>query len=111
MFQLTFSDTVPFSVTYNLRQISHTVGTKIRGEGLPLSEFRSLETVSTKKRKAELDVNFLRNCQSFEVFPKFICFPLPNVNNQDVHAKRKLLLRSSIIKRSKEKRKLENDLI
>ena len=60
-----------------------------------------------KARKAELDLNFLRNCQSFGVFPKFICFHLPaTTNRQDVLAFRKRLLRSAIRKRSKEFHKL-----
>ena len=93
----------------NYGNIIHDLAHKYKGK-VSLSDFRSLEKLSTKKRKADLDVNFLRDCQSFEVFPKFICFPLPNVNAQDVHAIRKRLLRSAVLKRSKEKRKLENDM-
>ena len=52
----------------------------------------------------------IKDCQSFDVFPKYICFPVPNVNQYDVHAMRKRLLRSAIAKRSKQKRKLEDAL-
>ena len=53
---------------------------------------------------------FLNDCQSFGVFPKFVCFPLPNVDNQDTYAFRKRLLRTAIIKRWKEQRKISCDL-
>ena len=74
------------------------------------ADFRHFERLSTKKRKAELYVAFLKDCQSFGVFPKFLCFPLPGVTNQDTHAIRKRLLRSSILKRARELRKLDSDL-
>ena len=40
------------------------------------------------------------------VFPKFLCFQLPNVARQDVISIRKHLLKSAIAKRSKEYRRL-----
>ena len=45
------------------------------------SDFRHLEKTSIKARKAQLDVNFLKNCQSLRVFPKFISYSLPNTSN------------------------------
>ena len=75
-----------------------------------MPDFRSLEKLTVKKRKAELDVNFLKDCKSFNVFPKFICFPLPNVNYTDINAIRRRLLRSAISKRSRELHKLNRDL-
>ena len=62
-----------------------------------------------KPRKVELDVSFLESCQRFNVFPKFICFQLSNVNKYDVNAIRKHLLKSAIRKRCKEKRRLQNE--
>ena len=44
------------------------------------------------------------------MFPKFICFPLPNVGKFDVYAIRRCLLKTAISKRSKEKRKLVYDM-
>ena len=67
------------------------------------------QKLSVKKRKAELDVSFLRSCKTFNVFPKFICFPLPNTNRFNVLAIRKRLLRSAISKRQKELNKLSCD--
>ena len=58
-------------------------------------------------RKAELDVNFLRNCQSFGMFPKFINFNLLNVSPHDCQLVHKQLIRSAIRKRSKKLKKLQ----
>ena len=75
-----------------------------------VSEFRKLESLTTKLRKAELDVQFLKNCQVFGVYPKFISFDLPNVCNSDPVYIRKRLLRTSILRRTQEKKKLDTDL-
>ena len=77
---------------------------------LSLSDFRTYEKLSLKKRKADLDVAFLKDCQTLGVFPKFVCFLLTNVNIKDTVAIRKRLLRSAIIKRSREQRQLNNNL-
>ena len=77
---------------------------------LSISDFRHLEKTSIKARKAQLDVNFLKNCQSLRVFPKFILFSLPNISPKDLKdatALRKRLLRSAIEKRSKELKKFQ----
>ena len=73
---------------------------------LELSQFRKVEKLSEKIKKAELDISFPTNCQKFNVFPKFVCFPLPNVGKYDVYGIRKRVLKSAINKRSKEKKKL-----
>ena len=61
-----------------------------------IADFRHWEKISIKVRKAQLDVNFLKNCRSLRVFPKFISFSLPNTSPKDVTAIRKRLLRSAI---------------
>ena len=76
---------------------------------LSIAELRLFEKTSTKARKARLDVNFLKNCQSLYVFPRFISFALPNTSAKEVKAIRKRLLRSAIEKRSKELKWLENE--
>ena len=88
--------------------IIHDLASKYQG-WISLQDLRQLEKLSVKKRKAELDVSFLRSCKTFNVFPKFICFPLPNTNRFDVLAIRKRLLRSAISKRQKELNKLSCD--
>ena len=84
--------------------IIHNIADKYDGR-ISIAVLRKFEKVAVKSRKAELDLNFLKNCQSFHVFPKFLCFPLPNTSNHDVLAIRKRLLRSAITRRTRELRK------
>ena len=43
-------------------------------DGVTVADIRKFETVVVKARKIELALNFLRNCKTFNVFPKFLCF-------------------------------------
>ena len=36
-----------------------------------------------KVKKAELDLTFLKNCQAFNVYPKFLAFNIPHSNRTD----------------------------
>ena len=92
-------------IARNFGRIIHDFSNKYVG-WLEVSQFRKVEKLSKKVKKAELDISFLTSCQRFNVFPKFVCFPLPSVNKYDVFAIRRRLLKSAINKRSKEKRKL-----
>ena len=91
-----------------LANILHNLAAKY-DQKLSIAELRLFEKTSTKARKARLDVNFLKNCQSLYVFPRFISFALPNTSAKEVKAIRKRLLRSAIEKRSKELKWLENE--
>ena len=73
-------------------------------------DLRKLEQLFLKRSKANLDVTFLRNCQSFRVFPKFLHYNLPHSNAHDTKAIRKRLLRSALRKREAERRKLDQNL-
>ena len=86
--------------------IVHDLPAKYERE-LSLADFRHWEKTSIKVRKAQLEVNSLKNCRSLRVFPKFISFSHPNTSPKDVTAIRKRLLRSAIERRSKELKKLE----
>ena len=55
--------------------------------------------------KVELDISFVNSCQKFNVFQKSLCFPLFNVSKFNGYAIKIRLLRTTINKRSKEKRK------
>ena len=46
-------------------------------------QLRELERLSIKAKKAEIDINFLRNCKIFNVIPKFLSFTLPYTNVVD----------------------------
>ena len=80
------------------------------GDSFTKSDFRKLEKLNIKVNKARLDINYLKNCQNFHVFPKFICFNIPTVNKEDsIYIKRKLL-KSALQKRQKEKCKMKEEL-
>ena len=74
-----------------------------------IGQFRKFERLCTKTEKAEADILFLKNCQLFAVYPKFVTFRLPNVNTPDIKAIRKRLLRSALQKRIKEKNQLQKE--
>ena len=69
-----------------------------------------MEQLFLKRSKANLDVTFLRNCQNFRVFPKFLSYNLPHSNAHDTKAIRKRLLRGALRKREAERRKLDQNL-
>ena len=68
-------------------RIIHDVEGKYSHIGI--ADLRKFEKISIKTRKAELDLNFVRNCQSFNVLPKFMCVDLPNVSQHDTTSIRK----------------------
>ena len=90
-------------------KVIHDLARKYNGS-LVTSDLRKLEKLTTQSRKAELDVRFLKNCQAFGVYPKFITSDFPKVSNFDAVYIRKRLLRTSIQKRANEKRNLDKDL-
>ena len=63
-----------------------------------------------KFNKAILDLNFLFDCKTIGVVPKFLCFNLPYTNDNDSKAIQQRLLRSAIRKRTNEKYKLTKNL-
>lgn len=89
--------------------IIHDVAQKYNGL-LSIPQLRKLEKLCNKVRKADLDINFLRNCRHFGVIPKFLCFTIQHADNVDVFAIRKRLLKSALNKRCKEKATLANRL-
>ena len=78
-------------------------------EHLGVNDFRKYERLRIKIKKAELDIIFLNNCQTFQVFPRFVCIKLPHANTRDTLVIRKRLLKAAINKRNKEKCKLLDD--
>ena len=75
-----------------------------------IKQLRNLEKSHIKLDKEILDLNFLLNCTTLGVVPKFLCFTLPYTNYNDSKAIRRRLLRSATRKRTKEKYKLTKDL-
>ena len=71
-------------------------------------ELRKLEKLSIKRRKAELDITFLKNCKLYNVIPKFLTFRIPYGSSSDITAIRKRLLRKALCDRFKDKRTFDS---
>ena len=97
-----------FVLNRSFGSIIHDIS--IKYEGIDVGDLRKLEKLTLKQKKAELDITFLKNCQNFHVYPKFLNFNIPYSNNRDDNAIRKRLLRSAIQKRISEEKKLKNNL-
>ena len=80
------------------------------GDAVSITDLRKLEKLSLKVRKAELDIQFLKNCQWYNVTPKFLSFCIPHASSHDTKAVRKRLLRSALRKRNSEIQKLQKEL-
>ena len=77
---------------------------------ISVADLRLFEKLSIKVERIKHDIAFLKNCQTFQVFPKFLCFKIPHGNGHDASIIRKRLLRSAIHKRVAEKKKAEAKL-
>ena len=77
---------------------------------LKIEELRKYEKLKIRIRKAELDATFLRNCQTFNVTPKFLTINSPHVSSYEVQLIKKRLLQSAVNKRNKELRSRKIDL-
>ena len=73
-----------------------------------VADLRKNEKLHLKVKKADLDINFLTNCKTFNVIPKFLCFDLPYGDSNEKLKIRKRLLKSTLNKRIKERNQLIN---
>ena len=62
-------------ISRSFGNVIHDIAAKY--DHLNIADLRKLEKISIKSLKAELDLTFLRNCQSFNVVPRFLRFNLP----------------------------------
>ena len=76
--------------------------------GIDISDLRRLEKIAVKRKKAELDVLFLKNCKLFNVIPKFLSFHIPHGSSNDLSVIRKRLLNNALKDRLRVKRKLDS---
>ena len=97
-----------FVLQRNFGNIIHDVAQRTEGQ-VSKADLRRLEKLRLKVNKAELDLNFLRNCKNFNVAPKFLTYTLPNASSHDIKAIRKRLLRGQIQTRCKERAKLQRE--
>ncbi|XP_065667600.1 uncharacterized protein LOC136087905 [Hydra vulgaris] len=78
--------------------------------GLTLHILRKLEKLHIKSNKARLDINFLKNCKLFKVYPKYLGFNIPHANYNDIISIKNRLLKSALHKRINEKKLLDKEL-
>ena len=76
---------------------------------LDIGHLRKFEKLAVKCRKAELDIQFLKNCKLLGVTPKFPTFPFPSKFQDDIRGIKKRLLKSATQRRIADKTKLERD--
>jgi hypothetical protein len=91
------------------RNIFHDLA-KSSQAGLTVHILRKLEKYHIKSNKARLDINFLKNCKSFNVYPKYLGFNIPHANYNDIISIKKRLLKSALNKRINEKKLLDKEL-
>ena len=68
---------------------------------MKIGQLRKYEKLQIKMRKAELEVTFLTNYQTYNVTPKLLAIDLPNVSSYNLHFIKKRLLRSAVNIRNK----------
>ena len=107
VFFLKILSTLLLSRTFG--RIIHDIAELSNGQ-LTVKELRKLEKLYIRNNKASLDINFLKNCRTFNVFPKFLAFNVTNATSVDVKVIRNRLLKSAIYKRTTEKRKYDREL-
>ena len=76
---------------------------------LSASDIRNLEKCDKKRNKALLDINFLKNCKTLNVFPKLIHFDIPLADRNEVRSIKKRLLKNALHKRCREQKNLHVD--
>ena len=65
--------------------VIHNIATNSNGL-LSTSDIRNLEKCYKERNKALLDINFSKNCKTFNIFPKFIQFDIPLANRSDIRS-------------------------
>ena len=68
---------------------------------LSTTDIRSLEKCYKKREKPGLDITFLKNCRTLNIFPKFIHLDIPFSNGYDVTYIKKRILKNALHKRDK----------
>ena len=77
---------------------------------LSASDIRNLKKCYKKRNKALLDIDFLKNCKTLNVFPKFIQFDIPLAKRSDVRSIKKRLPKNALHKRCREQKNLHINL-
>ena len=84
-----FKPVVLFSKIISLFIVQRNFGNIIynyvqKYDTLKIEQLRKYEKLKIKIRKAEYDATFLKNCQTFNVVPKFLTINLLNVSSYNL---------------------------
>ena len=77
-----------FLLCRSFGNVIHNIAANSNGL-LSVNDIRNLGKCYKKRNKALLDINFLRNCKTLNVFPKFIQFDIPLGNRSDIRSIKK----------------------
>ena len=88
--------------------IIHDITRKYKN--INVNDLRKLEKLHTKRNKSKLDINFLINCKTFGVFPKFIYINIRNIDEYDTLCLKKKLTNNTIHKRIRERNGFEKNI-
>ena len=81
--------------------IIHDIARKYKD--INVSDLRKLEKLHIKRNKSQLGINFLINCKTFGIFPKFIYVNIRNIDEYDTLCLKKKLRNNAIHKRIRER--------
>ena len=79
-------------------------------DDVDISQLRRYEQLHVKISKVQLDIQFLENCQLFQVSPNFITHNVRGIHKNDVGLLQKYALTAEIRRHGKRKTKLELEL-
>ena len=88
--------------------IIHDIARKYKD--INVSDLRKLEKLHIKRNKSQLDINFLINCKTFGVFPKFIYVNIRNIDEYDTLCLKKKLRNNAIHKRIRERNSFDKNI-
>ena len=88
--------------------IIHDIARKYKD--INVSDLRKLEKLHIKRNKLQLDINFLINCKTFGVFPRFIQVNIRNIDEYDTFCLKKKLRNNAIHKRIRERNSFDKNI-
>ena len=97
-----------FALLRSFGSIIHDISRK--HDEVKVSHLRRYEQLCVKISKLQLDIQFLENCELFQVTPNFIKHNVRGVHGNDINSLQKHALKAEINRHRKRKVKLEKEL-
>ena len=88
--------------------IIHDIARKYKD--INVSDLCKLEKLHIKRNKSQLDTNFLINCKTFGVFPKFIFVNIWNIDEYDTLCLKRKLRNNAMHKRMRERNGFDKNI-